>query len=161
MIEPYDFNKFRVERMVSDDTWREIPAATFTYAANVDPDANGTLVYGAETGTISVVRFGVNLSPPFNPGNRVRARYYESVVLDGYVDTVKIYRTAGPGTRPRDFRFEFTCTFVGKYALAMSKTVCYPDLPTESAYKRLTRFVTITNLLFATEAESESEVTNG
>ncbi|WIM99390.1 hypothetical protein ACTOB_003041 [Actinoplanes oblitus] len=166
MIEQYDFTKLRVERQISTGEWKEIPTANFTYTANVDPDENDVFLFGSETATSSVTRYSTTTNSsvyaPWNVGDKIRCRYVDRsgtshIVSGSYfiVDTVKVTRTQG--ISPKTWRYDFSCTMVGKYALAASKVVCYPDLPKESAYKRLSRFVTITNLVM-TESESEVEV---
>jgi len=169
VIEKYDFRKVHVERQemasarlgefiigesrigFASAQWVVIPTASFEYSMNYDPDEHGVLIYGSETGTLSISSIGSSsFVPPVQPGDKVRVRYGSRTVFTGIVDTTKTQRTS-TSALPKRFRVDFSATLVGVYAVALSKTVCYGDLPAETAYKRIRRWVKITNLYIADE----------
>jgi hypothetical protein len=162
MISEYDPDLFKVERLQaasgrlgsfilgesrlgvdSAPAWVEIPAATFTYSMDYDPDENGTLIIGSETASFSVSVVGSStFELPAEPSDKIRAVYQGEVIFSGIVDSTKVRRTA-LSPLPYRWQVDFSATLVGTYALAMTKIVCYGDLPEESAWNRLSRWVRI------------------
>lgn len=122
--------------------WTELAAASFSYSANYDRDDKGTLIVGSETASVSISRNAKTFAAPLYPSDHVRAIYNSRVLFDGIVDSTRVTKTSLSGW-PKKFRWDFTATLVGAYALAMTKTVCYGDLPQETALARIQRWVTI------------------
>lgn len=161
MIEKYDFRKVHIERLEMASArlgefivgesrlgfpsaqWVVIATASFEYSMNYDPNDKGVLIYGSETGTLSLSAVGSSsFSPPVQPADKVRVRYGARTVFTGIVDTTRTRRTS-LSDLPKRFRVDFSATLVGVYAVALTKTVCYGDLPAESALDRIKRWVKV------------------
>lgn len=148
-----DSSKLRVQTQTDSGSWVELKVAYFDWTHGYQPQ-DGVLIVDTETATIGIDYVGASAYLPVEAGDLVRLRYDGRTLFGGQVDTTSNKAVALSGL-PGEFSYSFTATLVGAYAAALIRKVSYPDLPTESAYKRMTRFVTITNL---SVVDSESEV---
>lgn len=129
---------------VSASSWVTVPLATFDYAFDYDPDVNGTLIIGSEAASVSLSFKGEPSVIPLYPADRIRARYDGQTLFTGTVDSTSVVRsssTEAGHTR----RVDFSASIVGTYATALTRTVCFGDLPQESAITRIRRWVTVSN----------------
>lgn len=152
-FQPIDPTKLRVQTQTDDGSWVELKVAYFDWVHGYQPQ-DGVLIVDTETASIGIDYVGSSAYLPVEAGDLVRLRYDGQTLFSGQVDTTS-NKAVALSDLPGKFSYSFTATLVGPYAAALIRKVSYPDLPTESAYKRLTRFVTITNL---SVVDSESEV---
>lgn len=120
--------------------WVEVPSATFNYTFDYTLDENGTLIIGAETGSVSVSFPKIPSVVPLYPLDKVRVTYDGKVKHLMTVDSTTIQKRPINET---DDRYDFVATLVGTYAAAMGKEICYGDLPKESPIVRIRRWVKV------------------
>lgn len=138
-------NRFHLERL-SGTTWTEVPIASFSYSESYNPDDNNTLIYGSETGNITISYYAKPAIDPLYATDKIRARYGTLWSFYGTVDSTNWHKfTTGDSLRHggNPYQLDFTATCVGTYAALLGRTVCWTTLPTETAIVRIRRFVTV------------------
>ncbi|WP_157985420.1 hypothetical protein [Lentzea terrae] len=121
----------------------------YTNGYRFDP-ASQTLIVDSETATVSIARYvsSVVQGLPENPlrtGDKVRVTYGAYFRYLGTVTGTTMTYTERPEALKHQARFvvRFTAQLLGTYAIALSKRVCWQELPEESAEDRITRWVNI------------------
>jgi hypothetical protein len=160
----YDPDKFLVERAqqvgsalgtfilgesklgATASAWVPIPMASFTYNADYQPDDNGTLIYGTESGVVSYSWWeGINDPDKLYPSDRLRVSYDGVIFFQAIVESTNIKYTADPEAQFHNSvrRVDFSANCASYYAVMMSKEISWKSLPKETALKRVQRWVKV------------------
>ncbi len=69
--------------------WVTVPLATFSFSEEYTPNADGVLIYGRQTATVSMSYWHKPTTPPLYSGDRIRVRYDDKTLFLGTVDTAR------------------------------------------------------------------------
>jgi len=139
----YDFTLFAVEKRVGA-SWVSIEAASVSYAAAYDPDANGVLIIGSEGVTVSYSVWGT--ATLLAALDVIRVSYDGNTIGTFTVDAVSATTTVDPEAcrYGETVRTDLTASAVGTYASAADTMVSWTTaLPNELPITRIRRWLTV------------------
>lgn len=150
MLDKFDPSKLSFQ-VRNGSGWSIVFMNSFSYSIDMPPSKtagnNRYLQVGSESATVSINSYRETLSPndaPLSQGDVVRLMYSGyGVLFQGTVDSINPRWEQADGLHPGKVKMSFSAKILGQYSAALGKKVTWVALPTESAYKRLTRFMNV------------------